>query len=157
VKKPIFLFIGLLLFSVPSFAVTLPTLPALAKESPHRLFMSSQTQTDSEFDSWTIDSGYSYSLFDSVDLYVGARIDNTSATNSENGFLSGVSYSFNERISLNSTIHTKTGQLESGEEENKVSAEVTSRVKISDHLDLHATVDYEQWQQGIEVGLGFRF
>ncbi|MHC6803885.1 ribonuclease regulator, partial [Vibrio antiquarius] len=30
-------------------------------------------------------------------------------------------------------------------------------VKITDKLDLHATLDYQDWQQGIEVGLGFRF
>ncbi|MCA2492952.1 ribonuclease regulator, partial [Vibrio sp. 2175-1] len=24
-------------------------------------------------------------------------------------------------------------------------------------LDIHATLDYQDWQQGFEVGLGFRF
>ncbi|MDF4701671.1 ribonuclease regulator, partial [Vibrio parahaemolyticus] len=32
-----------------------------------------------------------------------------------------------------------------------------SRVKITDNLDLHATLDYQDLQPGFEVGLGFRF
>ncbi|MDW1838575.1 ribonuclease regulator, partial [Vibrio sp. Vb0718] len=28
---------------------------------------------------------------------------------------------------------------------------------ITDKLDIHATLDYQDWQQGFEVGLGFRF
>lgn len=145
------------MFSTQLFAVTLPTLPSLEEGSPHKLFISSQTQSNADFDSWKIDSGYAYSLFDTVDLYVGARVDSSSQHTNENGFLSGVSYTFNERLSLKSSIHTKKEYQKDGSEESTVSAEVTSRVKISDNLDLHATVDYEQWQQGIEVGLGFRF
>ncbi|HAH03666.1 MAG TPA: ribonuclease regulator, partial [Vibrio sp.] len=41
--------------------------------------------------------------------------------------------------------------------EKSVAAEVSSRVQLTDNLDLHATLDYEEWQQGVEVGLGFRF
>jgi len=156
-KKALFFYMGLFIFSSHTMAMNLPTLPTLEKHSPHKLFLSSQTEANNEFDSWRIDSGYAYSLLDSVDLYIGARVDNASEFNSENGFLSGVSYTFNERLSLNSTIHTKKEFFDDGSEENTVSAEVTSRVKISEHLDLHATVGYEQWQQDIEVGLGFRF
>ncbi|MDB1124843.1 ribonuclease regulator [Vibrio algarum] len=156
-KNAVFLCISLFVFSAHSFAVSLPNLPSQDQGSSHKLFLSSQTQTGNEFDTWKIDSGYAYSLFDSVDIYVGARLDTSNEQYSENGFLSGVSYSFNERVSLKSTIHTKTEFLEDGSEESTVSAEVSSRVKISDNLDLHATLDYEQWQQGVEVGLGFRF
>ncbi len=155
-RNTLFFSVCLALFATKSFAITLPNLPANQEESPHKLFLSSQT-SGGEFDSWKIDSGYAYSLFDSVDLYVGARVDNSSDTYNKNGFLSGISYSFNERVSLKSTLHTSKELLEDGSETNTVSAEVTSRVKITEHLDLHATVDYEQWQQGIEVGLGFRF
>ncbi|MGI1896695.1 ribonuclease regulator, partial [Vibrio campbellii] len=40
---------------------------------------------------------------------------------------------------------------------SSLAAEVSSRVKITENLDLHATLDYQDWQQGFEVGLGFRF
>ncbi len=156
-KTTLFICVGLSVFSAHTLAVTLPNLPTQSEGSPHKLFLSSQTESNNEIDSWKIDSGYAYSLFDSVDLYVGARLDNSSEQHSENGFLSGVSYTFNERLSLKSTIHTTKEFLEDGTEESTVSAEVTSLMKISDNVDLHATFDYEQWQQGVEVGLGFRF
>lgn len=147
-----------LLVIAPSVsAITLPTLPSQLDLSSHRLFIVSQSASAGDFDSWKIDSGYAYTLFDSVDLFVGARIDNQSTSSNENGFLSGVSYHFNERVTLNSTLHTKRESFERGNETSSVAAEVTSRVKITDNLDLHATLDYEQWQQGVELGLGFRF
>lgn len=148
-------------FLMPVYSVlaeNLPVLPPSDSPSPHKLFLSSQQQTtNNDFDTWKIDSGYSYSLFDSVDIYVGARIDNSSEENSENGFLSGVSYNFRNRLLVKSILHTKQEQLDNGEQTQTIGAEVTSRLRISDNLDLHATLDYEEWQQGIEFGLGFRF
>ena len=148
------------LISATSFtasAADLPEFPA-KKPSPHKLFLNSQPSPASanEFDLWTIDGGYSYTLFDSVDLFVGARVDNSNQE-SQNGFLSGVSYRFNEKISLDSTLHSSKEAQNNGETENIFSAEVTSRVQLSDRLHLHATLDYEEWQQGVELGLGFRF
>ena len=96
-------------------------------------------------------------MFNNIDLYVGTRIDNASEESSERGFLSGVSYNIGETFSLKSTLHTKQELQENGEQLSTFGAEVSSRVKISDHLDLHATLDYEEWQQGFELGLGFRF
>lgn len=156
-RKALIFGVCLLSLSHSVFAVTLPSLPANSSSSPHKLFISSQANPTGEYDAWKIDGGYAYSLFDSVDLYVGTRVDNTQDTYHENSFLSGISYNFNERVSLKSTLHTKKELLEDGSQESTVSAEVTSRVKLSKHIDLHATVDYEQLQQGIEVGLGFRF
>ncbi|MDG3088996.1 ribonuclease regulator [Vibrio hannami] len=149
----------LVLISGSALAESLPMLPGQEKNSPHKVFVSTQTQYNDSFDTWKFDSGYAYSVFDSVDLYVGARFNNSgnNETLNENGFLSGVSYQFSEKVVLQSTLHTKNEKQESGERGNVYSAEVSSRVKISEHLDLHATLDYEEWQQGFEVGLGFRF
>ncbi|PJC86258.1 ribonuclease regulator [Vibrio sp. HA2012] len=137
-------------------AAELPSLTPM-KSSPHKLFISSQPLSyGNEFDLWTVDGGYAYTLFDSVDLYIGARLDN-SETASQNGFLSGVSYRFNDKISVDSMLRSMQEKQANGEKESIISAEVTSRVELSDHLHLHATLDYEEWQQGIELGLGFRF
>lgn len=140
-----------------AYAAELPALPAATPSSPHKLFLSSHPSHNAEeFDLWKVEGGYAYTLFDSVDLYVGARLDN-SELNNQNGFLSGVSYRFNDKISLDSTLSSTREQQENGKKENILSAEVSSRVQLSDHLHLHATLDYEEWQQGVELGLGFRF
>ena len=151
------LFFTLIMFTSNALAELLPALPTSIKSSPHKLFISSQNNTINEFDTWKIDSGYAYSVFDSVDIYVGARVDNSSETYSENGFLSGVSYNLGDKFSLKSTLHTKQEVQQSGTYTRSFGAEVSSRVKIHENLDLHATLDYEEWQQGFEFGLGFRF
>ncbi|MEF1310198.1 ribonuclease regulator [Vibrio mytili] len=155
-KKWLFLF----LFFVPGvcLATDLPPLPGQVSPSPHKLFISSESYQNDSFDVWNIDGGYSYELLDSVDLYVGARVNN-SPTNNQSGFLSGVSYHFNDRITVKSTVRSFRNESDErvNEEESGLAAEVSSRMKITDKLDLHATVDYQDWQQGIEVGLGFRF
>ncbi|MDK9737513.1 ribonuclease regulator [Vibrio sp. D404a] len=149
----------LLAFAVPVVcsANSLPLLPSQLDTSAHKFFISSQSTANQSFDVWKVDSGYSYSVFKNVDLYVGARINSDSLRN-ENGFLSGVSYQLSDRISFNSTLHTYTNEedVEQGKEKS-IAAEVTSRVQLTDNLDLHATLDYEEWQQGVEVGIGFRF
>ncbi len=155
-KKWIFL----LFFAVPSIglATELPPLPGKTSTSPHKLFISSESYQADSFDVWNIDGGYSYELFDSVDLYVGARVNNSPVQN-QSGFLSGVSYHFNDRVTVKSTLRSYKGDTAEGfrEEDNGLAAEVSSRVKITDKLDIHATLDYQDWQQGFEVGLGFRF
>lgn len=142
------------LFSSVTYAEELPVLPSQVKSSPHRLFISTDQHT---FDTWNIDSGYAYNLFDRVDLYVGTRLNNNKQHN-DSGFLSGVSYQISPRLSLKSTLHSYTEEREeSSGKESKLSAEVSSRMKLTDNLDIHATLDYQEWQQGVEVGLGFRF
>ncbi|MGF1696751.1 hypothetical protein L4D20_08160 [Vibrio kyushuensis] len=153
--KILFSFIMLMMCSYVS-ATPLPSLPSLANSattSPHRLFVTSE-QGPTQFDSWKIDSGYSYSLFDKIDLYVGTRVNNSDSN--ENGFLSGVSYQLTNRVSVKSTLHSYSEVIDDTKSDS-VSAEVSSRMKITDNLDLHATLDYQEWQQGIELGLGFRF
>lgn len=155
-KKWIFL----LLFVVPGISVAsdLPPLPGNTSSSPHKLFISSENYQTDSFDVWNIDGGYAYELFDSVDLYVGARVNN-SPTQNQSGFLSGISYHLNDRVTVKSTVRSYKGETTEGirEEDSSLAAEVSSRVKITENLDLHATLDYQDLQQGFEVGLGFRF
>jgi len=155
-KKMLFL----LLFFVPSVCLAneLPPLPGKTSSSPHKLFISSGSHQFDRFDVWNIDTGYAYELFDSVDFYIGARVNN-SPTQNQSGFLSGISYHFNDRITLKSTLRSYKTETAKGihQEESSLAAEVSSRVKITDKLDFHATLDYQDWKQGIEVGLGFRF
>ncbi len=151
----------LLFFALPDIclAADLPTLPGKGTTSPHKLFISSESYQSDSFDVWNIDGGYSYELYDSVDLYVGARVNNSPVQN-QSGFLSGVSYHFNDRVTVKSTLRSFKGDTSEGiraEDSGGLAAEVSSRVKITDKLDIHATLDYQDWQQGFEVGLGFRF
>lgn len=67
-----------------TLAADLPTLPSQKKASPHKLFLSSETN-HYDFDTWKIDGGYSYNLFNKIDFYVGARINQSTSIN-ESGF-----------------------------------------------------------------------
>ncbi|NVD07469.1 hypothetical protein FCU94_11215 [Vibrio sp. JPW-9-11-11] len=145
-----------LALACPLFAAELPPLPAQQERSPHKLFMFSESDQQ-DFDSWKIDGGYSYNLFDNLDLYVGARVNNSNNRINETGFLSGVSYQFTPRFSVKSTLHSYSSEHKVDGKEASMAAEVSSRVKLTDNLDIHATLDYQEWQQGLEVGLGFRF
>ncbi|MGC9421732.1 MULTISPECIES: hypothetical protein [Vibrio] len=136
-------------------AASLPSLPSEQIDSAHSLFISSEPNSQA-FDSWVIDSGYAYNIFRNVDLYVGARI-NSSINGGKNGFLSGVSYKVNERVLFKSTFYSSTTVDEENRRNESISAELSSRLRLSDNMDLHATLDYQEWQQGIEVGIGFRF
>jgi hypothetical protein len=156
-KKPL-LILSLLAIPAISQAEDLPSLTP-EKPSSHNWFISSQAQPNTQFDSWQIDSGYSYNLFDSVNVYVGSSITNSESPR-YNGFLSGVNYKFSESFSVNSSVRaTKPyGQDSLNPQQKLISAEVSSRLKLSENLDLHATLDYEEIQKGgVEVGLGFRF
>ena len=144
-----------LVFACPLFATELPALPSQQQTSPHKIFLSSE-QDQQQFDSWKVDGGYSYNVFNKIDLYVGARLNNNDTSN-ETGFLSGVSYQVTPRVSVKSTLHSYSEEtLEQGKETN-IAAEVSSRMRLTEHLDIHATLDYQEWQSGVEVGLGFRF
>jgi long-subunit fatty acid transport protein len=155
--KALFCLLALVLPAI-SLANPLPPLPGKTAPSPHKLFISSESYQNDSFDVWNIDGGYAYELLDSVDLYVGARVNN-SPTKNQSGFLSGISYQYNDRVTLKSTVRSYKAESSDGikEEDSSLAAEVSSRVKITDNLDIHATLDYQDWQQGFEVGLGFRF
>lgn len=139
-----------------ALAVDLPSLSNSHNASPHKFFLSSGSNSSSdEYDAWNLDSGYSYSVFESVDLYVGARLNNSQST-ADNGLLSGVNYKVSDRISIKSTLRSYQYTKDS-ETQGAMAAELSSRMRLTENLDLHATFDYEKLQQGVEVGLGFRF
>ncbi|MBD0784796.1 hypothetical protein HUO09_00350 [Vibrio sp. Y2-5] len=153
----------LIIFSARS--EPLPTLPSMQKDSPHRLFLTSEQvsseQNGKEIEAWdiVIDGGYAYAIFSDIDVYVGARINQSYSENgnfSENGLLSGVSYQLTERVTLSSSVQSYFSDKNS-ERTSNIGAELSSRLQLSDDLDLHATLGYQEWQQGVEVGLGFRF
>jgi long-subunit fatty acid transport protein len=148
--------LSVVLLSFSSIATELPALPSQTHDSPHKLFLSSESDQQG-FDTWKIDGGYSYNVFDKIDLYVGARV-NKSDFNNETGFLSGVSYQISPRVSVKSTLHSyhEEKTIEQGKE-SVIAAEVSSRMRLTENIDIHATLDYQEWQQGLEVGLGFRF
>ncbi|USD65726.1 ribonuclease regulator [Vibrio sp. SCSIO 43136] len=152
---------SLLVLPAISVAGPLDLLPkSEPTESAHKFFMSTYNSTQSQgesFDVWNIESGYAYNVFGDVDLYIATSMSN-SQSNQNNGFLSGVSYQFNDRITVNSGLRAQVNKdIDANEQDKKLSAEVSSRVKLSDNIDLRATLDVEEWQQGIEVGLGFSF
>lgn len=149
-KKIICLFLAML--SGAASAADLPKLTFLQQDSPHRLFLLSENNQHG-YDSWSIDGGYAYSLYKKVDLYVGTRL----TEQNEGGFLSGLSYQVSPRVSVKSTLHSYTDEDAPDGQENGIGAEVSSRVNLTEHLDLHATLDFQEWQKGIEVGIGFRF
>lgn len=140
----------LTLLSSGAIAAELPQLNQM--QSPHKLFISTETN-QRNFDSWVIDSGYSYNLFEKVDVYVGTRL----VENNESGFLSGLSYQVSPKLSVKSSLHSYTDNDAPKGQESGIAAEVQSRVHLTDNLDLHATLDYQEWQKGFEVGIGFRF
>lgn len=145
----------LALFMSPlCWAETLPALPSENTPSAHKLFFASDNSSQ-HFDSWTIDSGYAYNVFEDIDLYVGARINNNKQ--GENGWLSGIRYQFTERLSFKSTLLSTANPDKTKSKEAALSAELSSRLKLSENLDLHATLDYQEWQQGVEFGIGVRF
>lgn len=144
-----------LLFAGSLCAAELPPLPSQQDSSPHKIFLSSENDQN-DFDTWNVDGGYAYNIFDKIDLYVGARLNNSDKVN-ETGFLSGVSYQLTPRVSLSSTLHSYNNDGNDKNVEGKLSAEVSSRVRLTENLDIHATLDYQEWQQEVEFGLGFRF
>jgi len=145
-----------LVFAWSAQAVPLPPLPSQQIVSPHNVFFTTE-QDNQSFDSWVIDGGYMYNIFRDVDLYVGARV-NSSINGGENGFLSGVRYQLTERVSVKSAVYSLNRSDDDSKRGNdSLSAELSSSLRLSDNLDLRATLDYQQWQQGIEVGIGFRF
>ncbi len=155
--KPILLLL-LCSYCSASLAGELPALAPSRHNLPLKPFLSSSsTNNVQNFDVWKIDSGYSYNLFHSLDIYFGARIE-SAEEQKESGLLSGVSYQLNDRVMIRSTLHSyRYTEPQSSRVNKALGAEVSSRIKINDNLDVHATLDYQEWQQGIEVGLGFHF
>jgi hypothetical protein len=154
-KRRLSIFVTALACSMAVPALATPNLPSLDDHDPkHKVFMNSKNQANEGFDVWQIDSGYAYNLFESLDLYVGTRIKNKS-DEADRGFLSGVSYQFNDKITVNSTLYK--GEATEIESDPSFNAEVSGSYEVTNGLNLHATLDYDEWQQGITVGLGYNF
>ncbi|WP_165312193.1 hypothetical protein [Vibrio ziniensis] len=107
----------------------------------------------------SIDNGYIYAVFNDIDVYFGTGIPSSHvgiSSSNENGFLSGVSYQLNSKVILSSSVQSYFSNRD-GDININITAELTSRLQLSEDLDLRATLGYQEWQQGVEVGLGFRF
>ncbi len=131
-------------------------LPVLNQQpSSFNWFLSTQTSTKEQFDLWKVDSGYRYSVIDSFELYIGTRLLAAEGNDDlEQGFLSGLTYHLTEKISFQSTLLTRNTS-----ETNSVQTdiEVSSRLKITNKVDLHATIDVEDIEQVFQLGIGFSF
>ncbi|WP_261816670.1 hypothetical protein [Vibrio gallicus] len=123
--------------------------------SPHKVFVNADSSAGIQFDVWQMDTGYSYSVMDNIDLYIATRITNSADEPHQRGFLSGMNYHFNDKLSLNSAIYTSPASSQSVN--NAMSAEVSGKYMLTDTLNVKATLDYEEWQSGVEVKLGFSF
>ncbi|CAM4131077.1 hypothetical protein [Vibrio neonatus] len=146
-------------YSAPDFepAVTQDSTPhALNSQSPHRLFMSATPSSGEQFDEWRVDTGYAYSVFENIDLYVATRISSSAERHSSRNFLSGVNYHFSNKLSLNSAIYASP-DVEAVSISDYMGAELSGQYMLTESLNLKATLDYEEWQSAIEVRLGFSF
>ncbi|MPW36833.1 hypothetical protein [Vibrio sp. B1Z05] len=129
---------------------------ALNNQSPHRLFMSAIPGSGEQFDEWRVDTGYAYSVFENIDLYVATRISGSVDRQSSRDFLSGVNYHFSNKLSLNSAIYASP-DVEAVSISDYMGAELSGKYMLTESLNLKATLDYEEWQSAIEVRLGFSF
>ncbi|GEM78428.1 hypothetical protein [Vibrio superstes] len=128
----------------------------LSSQSPHKLFMSADSTSGEQFDEWRMDTGYAYSVLDNIDLFVATRISNSGDNQPNRGFLSGVNYQLNQKLSLNSAIYTSADSKEERITDS-MGAELSGKYMLTESLNLKATLDYEDWQSAIEVKLGFSF
>lgn len=151
----------LMLITVALLVVALPTTAAdnngilnvLDDSTSSGWFLSSQSRGAGQFDLWQIDSGYTYSISDNTALYLSTRLksgnDNQSASR---GLLSGVKYTLSPRLSLQSAVSSETQNKDS-----ILSVEVSSQYDLTEHLNVHATMDYESLEQVYQLGIGFKF
>ncbi|OAN14128.1 hypothetical protein A3K86_11100 [Photobacterium jeanii] len=150
-----------LLFTLTLLVVALPTTAAdkellslINTDAPSGWFMSSQSKNADQFDLWQIDSGYAYSLNNDIELYLSTRLtsgnDNQSASR---GMLSGVNYKLTPKMSLRSAVTTEKRV----DQDATMGLEVSSQYQVTDKVNLHATIDYEDLEQIYQFGIGFRF
>ncbi|MDP5254574.1 MULTISPECIES: hypothetical protein [unclassified Vibrio] len=112
-----------------------------------------------EFDEWRIDTGYRYPILDNVDFVFATRLEHSQNRGAQ-GLLSGVRYQLTPALSIDSVLHRQWQAHDSVNDTEKtqlLSAELSSRYQLTETLDLHATYDYQNIEQAIAVGIGFRF
>ncbi|MBF9001562.1 MULTISPECIES: ribonuclease regulator [Vibrio] len=146
---------------VPSVCLAADFLPLDSVTSPATSLFFSSEQNGSQVDSWTLNSGYRYSIDPNWHIFVGTRLD-SHPTQISNGVMSGISYQYNDKLLLSSTLHSVVNTYSSGvaahdDNSDDLSAELSSQYRFNDQLDMHATLGYQGWQQDVQVGIGFRF
>lgn len=116
-------------------------------------FLSSQSRHQQHFDVWQIDSGYAYSITENTQLYLSTQlISGTEQQAVSQGIKSGIKYTITPKISVQSAITTAIQN-----KDTKLGVELSSQYDVSEQINLRATVDYEELEQIIELGLGFNF
>ncbi len=127
-------------------------------------YLSSQSVRKHSFDVWQLNSGYSYSVSNNLQLYLSTSLySGNEVIEPTRGVTSGIKYGLTPRISIESAVTTAlTSQPEestSSEEKSPspVSFEVSSRYHITDKVNVHATYDYEDVEQQYILGIGYRF
>ncbi|GAB6261471.1 hypothetical protein L4174_013505 [Photobacterium sp. CCB-ST2H9] len=142
-----------LLFLLAQPAIAAEAEQTMMPSPPSGWFLDSQSRSAEQFDLWQIDSGYTYALSPSTQLYVSTRLKSGNQYQSASrGLLSGVQYNFSPKISLRSAFTS-----ERIEEDTRLGVELSSQYELNNRLNLHATMDYESLEQVYQLGIGFRF
>ena len=114
--------------------------------------------SDQGFDSWTVTTGYHLSLMKNINIYLATGLTNESVFSSTSrGLLSGIEYNLNERVSFDGTV-----QAARINEETVNSMIMSSKVKITDEINMKASVDLNLNQTfnndtNYQLGIGFQF
>ncbi|MDO6543355.1 hypothetical protein [Photobacterium sanguinicancri] len=146
--------ITLLVVALPTTAADKGLLSLISDETTTGWFMSSQSKNAEQFDLWQIDSGYAYSISNDVELYLSTRLTSGNETQAASrGMLSGVKYNLTPKMSLRSAV-TAEKRIN---QDATVGLEVSSQFSVTEQVNFHATVDYEDLEQIYQLGIGFRF
>ncbi|WP_413112999.1 hypothetical protein [Thaumasiovibrio sp. DFM-14] len=123
-------------------------------------YLSSSTTKKHNFDMWQLNSGYSYSVSSNLQLYLSTSITaGNEHLEPERGIASGIKYGFTPRFSIESALTTSLNSPT--ETPSKQTAplgfEVSSRYRLTELVDVHATLDIEQIESQYVLGIGYRF
>lgn len=160
-KTILFTTLPFLLFCHAVFAQNVNSLPLhqyIEKKTQTVWFSNSLSSGDHGFDSWTISSGYYYSLMKNINIYVATEMSTeTTFSLGSKGLLSGIEYNFNERITFDSSVQT-----ERTNEETIDSLGMSSKIKLSDQFNLEAKLGFNLNQSfsssaSYQVGVGYQF
>lgn len=121
-------------------------------------FSNSLSYNSSQFDTWTISTQYHYAIMENINVYVATEVISASRQkNTATGLLSGIQYSINEAIVVESNL-----QAEKRNHELIGIVEMSSKFRVSDKIALEAKIDYnlhqnEKSEANYQVGVGYRF
>ncbi|MEZ8128344.1 hypothetical protein [Enterovibrio norvegicus] len=137
---------------------SLPLYEYIEEDARKPWFSSSITSGYSGFDSWTINSGYHYPVLKNINVYLATEMRTaTNDSTSTKGLLSGIQYSFNEKLSFESSV-----QAEHANEETVGIVGMGSKLQLTEHLNVEARFDYSLNQEPsasaqYQLGVGYRF